>query len=88
MSTEEDVLIRGRRAAFADRSRERIERMYREVNAADPEEYRRCIQAADGIMINASMELLGLSDAQRAKLGANIEAALIDVAHRHLTRTT
>lgn len=82
-----DVSFNARRAALADRRRERIEVQYREVNAADPEEYRRCVEAATAIMINASMDLLKLSDAQREQLGANIEAALIDVAHRHLTRS-
>jgi hypothetical protein len=85
IETPEEVLIRGRRAAFADQRRARIERQYRDVHAADPEEYRRCIQAADSIMINASASLIALSDAERSALGANIESAIIDVAHRHLT---
>lgn len=86
--TPEQVLIRARRAAFAEGRAERISAQYRAVNAIDGDEYRRCIQAAEGIMINNSPALIGLSDSERLALGANIEAALIDVAHRYLTRST
>lgn len=86
--TPEQVLIRARRAAFAERRQERIERQYREVNAIDSDEYRKCIEAASAIMLNNCPALINLSDAERLALGANIEAAIIDVAHRHMTRPT
>ena len=83
--TPEDVLIHGRRVALQDHRRSRIERQYSEVHTVDRDEYRRCIEASSAIMINNTAALCKLTDAERLTLGANIEAALVDLAHRHLT---
>jgi hypothetical protein len=65
---------------------ERIGREYRELRASDPDLFRQCVEAAEGIMLNRHRELAVLSDADRSNLGAAIEQAIVYIAIRARAR--
>lgn len=60
------------------RRKERIDREYRELRAADPDLYRECIAMAENII--GDFDLWGITEDQRLKLGGAIEASLVHVA--------
>lgn len=54
----------------------RIDREYRELRAADPDAFRECVEAADGIGVN-HRSLGKLTDAERSALLADIEQHMV-----------
>lgn len=65
--------------------KEWTDRVYREVKASDPEAYRIVVESADGIAINHADKIV-MTNEQQIALGSDIEAALMSLAHRLLTR--
>ncbi len=63
-----------------DARQDRRDRQYRELRAADPDLFRKCVQYAEGVVFNNHRELSSITDVQRVKLAADIEAAMIALA--------
>jgi predicted regulator of Ras-like GTPase activity (Roadblock/LC7/MglB family) len=60
---------------FAERRKKWTDRVYREVKERDPDAYRDAVQSADGLAINHNLP---------SNVAADIEAALMSLAHRML----
>lgn len=69
------ALITTARGQRAVRRRKSIDRMYREVKARDHDAYRIAVESADSIAINHQLP---------SNVAADIEAALMSLAHRSL----
>ena len=67
--------------------KQRIDQQYRELRAADPDEFQACVARASAIGINHRLEERGLTALQAIALTADIECALVECALRNLNRT-
>jgi len=65
-----------------ERRQARIDTEYRDLRAIDADLFRQCVQAAEGIVINHERALSDLSEADRLRLGADIEQAIVSIALR------
>lgn len=64
----------------ATRRKARIDREYEELRAIDPDLFRQCVEAAEGIGINHRLN--DLLDAPSHAILADIEQALVSIALR------
>lgn len=64
-------------AAARSRREERIKRLYAEIKASRPDEFAKCIQYAEGIVLNHHVALAKLTDAERSRLAADIEVSMV-----------
>lgn len=55
----------------------RVELDYRELRASDPDLFRKCVQYAEGVVLNNHRALDGATTAERSALAADIEIAMI-----------
>ncbi len=58
----------------------RIEREYRALRAIDPDLFGACVRSAEAVVFNLYRELAGVTEADRARLAAAIESALVSIA--------
>lgn len=59
------------------RREERIKRQYAELRAARPDAFRKCVEYAEGVILNHHRALSKLTEAERSKLGADFEVAMV-----------
>ncbi len=66
-------------SSFELRRKKRIDDEYNELRMLDPDLFRECVQAAEGIAINHYKAFAALDAPQSLKLVSDIEAALVSL---------
>lgn len=65
---------------LSDARRQRVDREYRELKAADPDLFRACIESTEGIVLNEHQVFSAMAPEDKSRIAAAIECAVVSIA--------